>query len=50
MGMSTLSMQDSLDEKKLFVGGIPWAFDSEDLREVCSPRYTIIADFFLFWE
>jgi len=34
MGMSTLSMQDSLDDKKLFVGGIPWAFDSEDLREV----------------
>ncbi|KAJ1490406.1 hypothetical protein T484DRAFT_1614030 [Baffinella frigidus] len=39
--MSTLSMQDSLDDKKLFVGGIPWAFDSEDLREAFSSFGTV---------
>ena len=30
-----LSMQ-ATDDNKLFVGGLPWALDSEDLREVNS--------------
>ena len=31
--VSSISMQ-ALDELKLFVGGLPWAMDSESLREV----------------
>jgi hypothetical protein len=29
-----VSMQARNEDSKLFVGGLPWALDSEDLREV----------------
>merc|ERR1711966_514668 len=34
---------DGLDTKKLFIGGIPWAFDSEDLKEAFS-EFGAVAD------
>ena len=30
---ATISMQ-AIDELKLFVGGLPWAMESEDLKQV----------------
>mmetsp|Transcript_4769 Transcript_4769/g.9707 ORF Transcript_4769/g.9707 Transcript_4769/m.9707 type:complete len:97 (+) Transcript_4769:2-292(+) len=30
-----------IDTKKLFIGGIPWAFDSEDLKEAFSEFGTV---------
>jgi hypothetical protein len=33
------------DDNKLFVGGLPWALDSEDLREV---RWPAMSFFFFF--
>ena len=32
LGLSSISMQKD-SEAKIFVGGLPWALDSEDLRE-----------------
>ena len=37
-----ITMQGRNEESKLFVGGLPWALDSEDLRQVRIYRLSLI--------